>query len=108
MGLDAWGDLFWETRNSDEIIGEKIKIVNEGTRQFSRRTDPVGKAEGGCVLFPWWTVPVPIMLLIAKRLFFGQLAELFLWFPFLPARLGLADDKEVGRMKVRRSAPRGC
>ena len=51
---------------------------------------------------------MPIALLVAKWLFLGQFAELFLWLPLLPARLIFANDEEIRRMKVCCLAPRGC
>src|SRR5260221_11524564 len=94
-------------RDNDEIIFEKIEIVNAGARQFCRRTHPVGKTEGGCVLFPRWAVPAPLTLLITERLFVGQLVELLFRLPFLPAHLVFANHKEIRRMKGRRLAPGG-
>src|SRR5947209_13274810 len=85
MRLDACNDLLWQTGNNDEIIFEKIEIVNEGAGQFCRRTDAVREPERVRILLSWWATPLPIVLLIPKRLLLRQLAELLLWLPFLPA-----------------------
>src|SRR5579885_223361 len=81
-------------------------MINEGPWQLCRSADAVGKTKGGGVGFPWWTHPLPIPLLIAKGLFVSQLTELILWFPFLPACLIGAQDKEVRRMKGGGLTPR--
>jgi len=67
--------------------------------------DTIGKTEAGSIRCPWWTNQLPITLLIAKGSFFGELAELVLWFPFLPACLIGAQDEEVRRMKRGGLAP---
>ena len=62
--------------------------------------------EAGSIRCPWWTNPLAITLLRAKGSFGGSLAELVLWFPFLPACLISAQDEEVRRMKRGGLAPR--